>query len=62
MTSSSRNNATNTMLIHNLRICDFDENEHMVMSQCFSIPSLPVSDEKTFSNADFSKWEDLSDL
>ena len=54
-TISSRNNVTNAMLIQNLRICDFDENKHVIIPQCFSIPSLSVSDEEIFAKADLSR-------
>ena len=40
------------MLIQNLT----DENEHVVLSQCFSIKSLPISKSKISSKVDLSKW------
>ena len=55
-TISNCNEVTSAMLIQNLAICDLDENEHVVVPQCFSIKSLPISNDEIASKVDLSEW------
>ena len=56
-TISNRNVATNAQLIQNLEVCDFNENDHVVLSQCFSLKSLPISKIKILTKLDASNWD-----
>ena len=59
-TISNRNVATNAQLIQNLEVCDFNENEHVVLSQCFSLKSLPISKNEIPTKLDASNWDYLN--
>ena len=50
------------MLIQNLTVSDFDENEHVVLSQCFSIKSLPTSESEISSKVDLTEWGYLDQI
>ena len=56
------NVATNSMLIQNLTVSDFNENEHVVLPQCFSIKSLPISESEISSKVDLSDWNYLDQI
>ena len=53
-TISNRNVATNAQLIQNVEVCDFNENEYVVLSQCFSLKSLPISKNEIPTKLDAS--------
>ena len=49
------------MLIQNLRIYDFDENQHVIIPSAFQF-RLFLCPRRIFANADLSRCEYLSDL
>ena len=61
-TISNRNVATNAQLIQNLEVCDFNENEHVVLSQCFSLKSLVISKNEIPTKLDASNWDYLNHI
>ena len=61
-TISNRNVATNAQLIQNLEVCDFNENEYVVLSQCFSLKSLPILKNKIPTKLDASNWDYLNHI
>ena len=55
--------ATNAQLIQNLEeVCDFNENEHVVLSQCFSFKSLPILKNEIPTKLDASNWVYLNHI
>ena len=59
---SSRNQPTKAKLVQNLKVLDLDKNECTVLTQCFSIKSLPVSNSEIPSKVDLSNlvtWMEL---
>ena len=61
-TISNRNVATNAQLIQNLEVCDFNENEHVGLSQCFSLKSLPILKNEIPTKLDASNWDYLNHI
>ena len=53
--------ATNAQLIQNLEVCDFNENEHVVLSQCFSLKYL-LSKNEIPTILDASNWDYLNHI
>ena len=62
-TISNCNVVTNAQFIQNLEVCDdFNENEHVVLSQCFSLKSLPISKNEIPTKLDVSNWDYLNHI
>ena len=43
-------------------MCDFNENEHVVLSQCFSLKSLPISKNEISTKLDATNWDYLNHI
>ena len=54
--------ATNAQLIQNLEMCDFNKNEHVVLSQCFSLKSLSISKNEIPTKLYVSNWDYLNHI
>ena len=61
-TISNRNVAINAQLIQNLEVCDFNENKHVVLSQCFSLKSFPILKNEIPTKLDASNRDYLNHI